>query len=91
MLIGRHYIPIFIALFLYCFSFVYRRIFVADGNFKADHVRQKDRDGDIWLLDGAGMMPNRKEYSTFLKSAKERSTVSADPDPNANANADADY
>ncbi|KAF8235408.1 hypothetical protein L208DRAFT_1173198, partial [Tricholoma matsutake] len=29
--------------------FVFKRIFVADGNFKADHVQQKNSDTDIWL------------------------------------------
>lgn len=56
-------------------SFVYKVVLVADGNFKADHVRQKS-DGDVWLMDGAGMAPNGQEYYTFLASAVERYTVS---------------
>lgn len=48
---------------------------VADGNFKADHVKQKN-DNDVWLMDGGGMVPNQKEYSTFLKKALEMPTVS---------------
>jgi len=32
-------------------------VLVADGNFKADHVRQKGSDDEFWLWDGAGMMP----------------------------------
>ena len=55
-------------------SFVYKLVLVADGNFKADHVRQQS-DGDVWLVDGAGMSPNRQEYFTFLASAIERFTV----------------
>jgi hypothetical protein len=55
---------------------VYKRIFVADGNFKADHVRQKNEDGDVWLSEGSGMIPKREEYLTFLASAIERLTVS---------------
>ena len=47
---------------------------VADGNFKADHVRQQS-DGDVWLLDGGGMSANREEYFSFLASAIERLTV----------------
>ena len=54
---------------------VYKRIFVADGNFKADHVRQKTRDGDVWLAEGAGMIPKREEYHSFLETAIERLTV----------------
>lgn len=55
---------------------MYKRIFVADGNFKADHVRQKNEDGDVWLSEGSGMIPKREEYLTFLASAIERLTVS---------------
>ena len=54
---------------------VYKRVFVADGNFKADHVRQKNED-DIWLSEGSGMIPRRDEYFTFLATAIERLTVS---------------
>jgi hypothetical protein len=60
---------------LYFNRWVYKRIFVADGNFKADHVRQKTNDGDIWLSEGAGMIPKRDEYREFLETAKERLTV----------------
>jgi hypothetical protein len=55
---------------------VYKRIFVADGNFKADHVRQKDAGKDVWLSEGSGMVPKREEYMEFLKHAIERLTVS---------------
>lgn len=50
-------------------------MFVADGNFKADHVRQKDDNSDVWLLDGAGMVPNQGEYKKFIEEAIERFTV----------------
>jgi Ethanolamine utilization protein EutJ (predicted chaperonin) len=53
---------------------VFRPVLVADGNFKADHVKQKN-DNDVWLIDGAGMVPNQKEYSAFLKKALEIPTV----------------
>src|SRR6201999_1462923 len=56
-------------------KFVYRRVFVADGNFKADHVRQKNN-MDIWLSEGGGMMPRQDEYAAFLQQAFEISTVS---------------
>lgn len=49
---------------------------MADGNFKADHVRQKKSAGDILLYDGSGMIPRTQEYMTFLSSAIERLTVS---------------
>ena len=56
-------------------GWVYRRSFVADGNFKADHVRQKNSDSNIWLSEGGGMMPKRGEYEKFLHSAVNRQTV----------------
>jgi hypothetical protein len=49
---------------------------VADGNFKADHVRQKNEVDDVWLSEGSGMIPRRQEYLTFLATAIERLTVS---------------
>ena len=55
---------------------VYQWIFTADGNFKADHVRQKCAADDIWLSDGLGMTTGRVGYKEFLETAQERSTVS---------------
>jgi hypothetical protein len=55
---------------------VYRRVITADGNFKADHVRQKSAADDIWLSDGLGMITSRSEYHAFLESARNRPTVS---------------
>ncbi len=49
---------------------------MADGNFKADHVRQKTQADDMWLSDGSGMTARRSEYNEFLASAQELSTVS---------------
>jgi len=57
-------------------SWVYRRFFAVDGNFKADHVRQKNPAPDVWLSEGGGMMARRDEYQNFLRTAHERSTVS---------------
>lgn len=57
-------------------------MFVADGNFKADHVKQKNNN-DVWLMDGGGMVPNQKEYSNFLKKALEIPTVSVNLDSDA--------
>jgi hypothetical protein len=64
-----------------CNSWVYKHIFVADGNFKADHVRHKNPAEDVLLSEGSGMMPKSQEYLTFLASAIERLTVSYDPMP----------
>ena len=54
---------------------VFRRFLVADGNFKADHIRQKSNLDDVWLSEGGGMMPKRDEYETFLRTAIERRTA----------------
>lgn len=56
-------------------KWVYKRSFVADGNFKADHVRQKNTDIDVWLSEGGGMMSKREDYVDFLRNAVERVTV----------------
>lgn len=56
---------------------VFKRILVGDGNFKADHVQQKNEAGDIWLSEGSGMIPRREEYLSFLSTAIERLTVSS--------------
>jgi hypothetical protein len=55
---------------------VYKHIFVADGNFKADHVRQKKLAGDVWLSEGSGMIAKAEEYTEFLKYATEKRMVS---------------
>lgn len=57
------------------FSWVFKRIFVADGNFKADHIRQKNEVDDVWLSEGSGMIPKRTEYFSFLATAIEKLTV----------------
>jgi hypothetical protein len=51
-------------------------MFVADGNFKADHVRQKSDRENVWLSEGGGMVPKREEHLSFLKTAKVKHTVS---------------
>jgi hypothetical protein len=53
---------------------VYKRFFVANGNFKADHVWQKE-DLDIWLSEGSGMFSKRDDYLTFLESVTNHLTV----------------
>jgi len=53
---------------------VFRVVVAADGNFHADHVRQKKND-DFWLIDGGGMFPKRDDYFSFLAEAIEKFTV----------------
>jgi hypothetical protein len=57
-------------------QWVFRRVVTADGNFKADHVRNKSAADDLWLSDGLGMTTRNTDYNTFLQTAFERSTVS---------------
>ena len=54
---------------------VFRRIVTADGNFKADHVRQRASADDIWLSDGLGMTTRNSDYKEFLVNAQEIQTV----------------
>lgn len=46
------------------------RSFVTDGNFTADHIKQKRDQDDVWLADGEGIMTAREPYKTHLKTAK---------------------
>jgi len=57
-------------------QWVYRRIVTADGNFKADHVRQISQADDVWLSDGLGMTTRNSDYKSFLETAWDRATVS---------------
>ena len=50
------------------------RSFVTDGNFTADHKKQK-HDDDVWLSDGEGIMTAREPYATHLKTAKPTTDV----------------
>ena len=52
------------------------RSFVADGNFTADHIKQKRPQDDVWLSDGEGMMTAREPYATHIRLAKETKEVS---------------
>ena len=52
------------------------RSFVADGNFKAIHLRQKNDNTDVWLTSGEGFMTNTARYEIHLQKATETKTVS---------------
>ena len=71
------YINIILPSLISFWRWVYKHIFVTDGNFKADHVQQKNEVDDIWLSEGSGMIPRREEYFSFLATTIERLTVSA--------------
>ena len=51
------------------------RSLVADGNFTADHIKQKRPQDDVWLSDGEGMMTAREPYATYIKLTKETKDV----------------
>jgi hypothetical protein len=52
------------------------RSFVADGNMKAIHLKQKNDNSDVWLTNGEGFMTNTERYEIHLENAKETKTVS---------------
>ena len=56
------------------------RSFVADGNFKACHLKQKHDHLDVWLTNGEGFMTQEDRYMRHLTLATESSQVNADPD-----------
>ena len=49
---------------------------MADGNFKAVHLKQKDDDSDVWLTSGEGFMTNEPRYQMHLEKAQETRSVS---------------
>lgn len=51
------------------------RSFTTDGNFTADHIKQKRDEDDVWLADGEGIMTAREPYGTHLKTAKPTKEV----------------
>jgi len=55
---------------------LYMRSFVADGNFKANHLKQKNDNLDVWLTSVEGFMTNTAHYKIHLQAAKETKTVS---------------
>ncbi|KAF9031176.1 hypothetical protein BJ165DRAFT_1411233 [Panaeolus papilionaceus] len=50
---------------------VYSRSFVADGNFKADHISAATRADETPLYDGGGMMPHSDAYKNHIEKATE--------------------
>ena len=51
------------------------RSFVADGNFKADHLKQKTDESEVWLTAGEGFMTNIDRYNEHLAVALESKQV----------------
>ena len=57
-------------------SLLFMRSFIADGNFKAVHLKQKDDASDVWLTSGEGFMTNEARYQIHLQKAQETKSVS---------------
>ena len=61
-------------LFMFDNRWVYCQFFIANGNFKADHVRQWST-SDLWLSEGTSMISKWEDYQEFLHTAVEHLTV----------------
>ena len=46
---------------------VRRRVLVTDGNFKADHMKMRQPDSDVTLMDGEGYFVESAPYKDHLK------------------------
>lgn len=51
------------------------RFLVVDGNFTADHLRQKQNDLDVYLSEGQGMMTMQMPYMDHLGLAEDTMEV----------------
>lgn len=51
------------------------RSFVADGNFKANHLKQKNDASDVWLTNGEAFMTNEGRYQSHLAQAVDSAAV----------------
>lgn len=52
-------------------SWKYTRGYVFDGNFKAESLKMKNPEDDVWLSDGHGFFVTNRPYKEHLKVAKE--------------------
>ncbi|KAI6026681.1 hypothetical protein BKA83DRAFT_4124303 [Pisolithus microcarpus] len=46
----------------------YTRTVVMDGNFKAEHMHERQPDDQVWLMDGRGFMVTNPPYRAYLKA-----------------------
>ena len=56
------------------------RSITVDGNFTADHIKQKRGLDDVWLTNGEGMMTARGRYHAHLAMAVDTKDVSSPSD-----------
>jgi hypothetical protein len=55
------------------------RSYVADGNFKANHLKQKDDSTDVWLTNGEAFMTENERYNAHLSAAIDSAQVMSFP------------
>jgi len=70
---------------------MYMRSLVADGNFKADHLKQKNDKDDVWLTDGESYMTARGRYSEHLANTRDVAEKRTCHRHRAQLNADASH
>lgn len=51
------------------------RSLVVDGNFTADHIRQKRPADDVWLSEGHGMMTAAHPFKDYIAIATDTKEV----------------
>ena len=47
-------------------SWKFARTIVMDGNFKAEHMKPKNAEAEIWLMDGKGYMVTSGAYKNYI-------------------------
>ena len=60
-------------------EFLFIRKFCADGNFKADHLNQRNAADDVSLSDGDAFMTASQPYQEHLKDAKQYANKFKEP------------
>ena len=50
-----------------------------DGNFKAEHMKNRRSHDDVALSDGQGYMPARSPYMEYLNTVTETKQVGGSP------------
>ena len=53
---------------------LYTRVFVADGNFKADHLTPKNEEDDVHLTEGEAYMTADGPYKVHLDDTTSKAT-----------------
>lgn len=51
--------------------YIYRRVLVLDGNFKADHIRMRNPHEDVNLTNGEGYVVEESRYGKHINVSQE--------------------